>query len=67
MEALDVDRGVLTELSDDNNTLDFTHYWSRTSLEPIARLNVSELYPFGLSVILKGDVHCFSSLSELPP
>ena len=49
------------------HTLDYTHYWSRTSLEPVARLNVSELYPFALSVILNGDVHCFSSLSELPP
>jgi formate hydrogenlyase transcriptional activator len=67
VEALDVDRGVLTELSDDNNTLDFTHYWSRTSLEPFVRLNASELYPYGLSVIMKGEVHCFSSLAELPP
>jgi transcriptional regulator with GAF, ATPase, and Fis domain len=67
VEALDVDRGVLTELSDDKNTLDFTHYWSRTSLEPIARSDANELYPFGLSVILTGAVHCFSSLSELPP
>src|SRR5687767_7851991 len=66
VEALDVDRGVLTELSAEKNTLDFTHYWSRTSLEPIARENASELYPFGLSVILKGEVHCFSSVSELP-
>ena len=67
VEALDVDRGVLTELSDDNHTLDFTHYWSRTSLEPVARLNASELYPYGLSLILKGEVHCFSTLAELPP
>ncbi len=67
VEALDVDRGALTELSADDNTLDFTHYWSRAGLAPAVSVPARELYPFGLSRILKGEVHCFSSPSDLPP
>jgi formate hydrogenlyase transcriptional activator len=67
VEALDVDRGALTELSADDNTLDFTHYWSRAGLAPAVSVPARELYPFGLGRILKGEVHCFSSLSDLPP
>lgn len=67
VEALDVDRSTLIELSDDQDTFVFTHYWSRTGPVPILRVPVADRYPFGLSRIRQGEIHCFSSLSELPP
>ena len=67
VEALDVDRGALTEISDAEDTLVFTHYWCRTGTVPILGVPAEERYPFGMSRIRKGEVHCFSSVAELPP
>jgi formate hydrogenlyase transcriptional activator len=65
---LDVDRGAVTQLADEDGTLVYTHYWSRAGDPPPPHLRVDsgKLMPFVLSRLMNGDVHCFSSLDELP-
>jgi len=68
VEALDVDRSTLFQFSHAEGTLVFTHYWSRPGLPP-PRLDVlvAESFPWVLAKLLKGELVCFSSVSELPP
>jgi formate hydrogenlyase transcriptional activator len=66
-ELLGVDRAALTQLTGIDHSLTFTHYWSREG-EPAPYLTVDaeQMFPFGLSRILRGEVHSFSTLAELP-
>src|SRR5438552_1222544 len=67
-ELLDVDAGALTQLADRDRALVFTHYWSRTGdVPPYLKVDAGHVMPFGLARLMAGDVHCFSSINELPP
>jgi formate hydrogenlyase transcriptional activator len=65
-ELLDTDRAALTQLSDDGSLV-FSHYWSRTG-EPPPHLSVdaARVFPLGLARVMNGDVHCVSTLDDLP-
>ncbi len=65
---LNVDRGSVSQLDETNEALIFTHYWSRDNEPPPSlRLDAANLMPFGLSRLMRGETHQFSSLDELPP
>ena len=66
-ELLAVDRAALAQLIRPGRALAITHYWSRAG-EPAPFLEVDpqQLFPFGLGRILRGEVHAFSTLAELP-
>jgi formate hydrogenlyase transcriptional activator len=67
-EALDADRGGLTQFLDAQGTLVFTHFWSSSGIaQPPRNLIAANVYPFGYERIMRGEVHVFSSVDELPP
>ena len=67
-EFLDADRGAVAQLDDTRRTLVFSHFWSRTGAPPVSpMLDAALLMPYGLSKLLRGEMHAFSSVSELPP
>jgi transcriptional regulator with GAF, ATPase, and Fis domain len=64
-ELLDMDRGALTQLGQE--TLVFTHYWSRTGEPPsYLRVDAARVFPVGLARLMNGDVHSVSRLDDLP-
>lgn len=66
-EQLDVDRGVLTQLADADRALIVTHHWARAAEPaPYLTFDAAVVMPFGLARMLRGEVHCFSGLDELP-
>jgi formate hydrogenlyase transcriptional activator len=68
VEALDLDRSTLFQFSDGDAELLFTHYWSRPGLPPPPRMpSPTNLFPWSVNKILKGEMVCFSSVNELPP
>jgi formate hydrogenlyase transcriptional activator len=67
VEALDLDRSALFQFSGAKATLLLTHYWSRPAYPPPPMdLVVPEVFPWAHAKIMRGEVLCFSSLSELP-
>ena len=66
-ELLDVDRGAVTQLADDEHTLVFTHFWSRTGEPaPHPMVDAGLVFPYGLTRLRSRDVYSFSTLDELP-
>jgi formate hydrogenlyase transcriptional activator len=66
-ELLDVDRGAVTQLADDEHTLVFTQFWSRTGeTAPYLQVDAGQVFPYGLSVLMRREVYRFSRLDELP-
>jgi formate hydrogenlyase transcriptional activator len=66
-EQLDVDRGILAQLADAGHGLIVTHHWARTAEpSPYLKVDADQVMPFGLARLMRGDVHSFSSLDELP-
>jgi formate hydrogenlyase transcriptional activator len=67
VEALDLDRSTLFQFSHDNGELRFTHYWSRPEFPPPPLpADPSPQFPWALSQILKGEMVCFASVTEVP-
>ncbi len=67
VEALDVDRSGLFELSPDGTTLALTHYWSRPEFPRLASGLTGDQFPWIRSRIRQGEVVTVSSLDDLPP
>src|SRR5688572_2459539 len=68
VEALDLDRSALFQFSDNDSELRFTHYWSRPGfMPPEPMTSPADLFPWAAAKILKGELICFSSVSEIPP
>jgi transcriptional regulator with GAF, ATPase, and Fis domain len=68
VEALDLDRSSLFQFSEDEAELVFTHYWSRPGFPaPPLTTHPTTLFPWATGRILKGEMICFSSVTELPP
>jgi formate hydrogenlyase transcriptional activator len=66
-EQLDVDRGILAQLADAGHGLIVTHHWARAAEpSPYLKVDAGQVMPFGLARLMRGDVHSFSSLDELP-
>jgi len=64
---LDADRGALTQLSEHNRSLVFTHFWSRTGdPPPDPSIDAAEAMPFGLARLMNGEAHSVPSLADLP-
>ena len=68
VEALDVDRSSLFELSEADGGLVFTHSWSRPGRPavPFPRGVAVRQFPWALAKTMNGELVCFSSLDELP-
>jgi hypothetical protein len=67
VEFLDVDRAALAELNDAQDELVFTHRWMRTGLPPsYTTVAVGQLFPVAFARIVRGEIHCFGRLDELP-
>jgi transcriptional regulator with GAF, ATPase, and Fis domain len=65
-EFLGVDRGSVTQI-DEAGRLVFTHYWSRANEPtPSFSLDSVKVMPFGHGKLMRGEIHQFSSLNELP-
>ena len=66
-EFLDVNRGTVTQIDDTDQALVFTHYWSRDNEPPpYLRIDAAHVMPFGLAKLMRGELHQFASLDELP-
>ena len=66
VEALDVDRCTLFELTDNGDLLD-THSWWRPDGSALpARLSARESFPWMLEKVRAGELVCLSSPDELP-
>ena len=67
-EFLKVNRGIILQRDDRDQSFVFTHYWSQTGdRPPYLRLDAEKFVPFGIGKLMRGETHCFSSLNELPP
>ena len=68
VEALDVDRSSLFQLSEADGGLVFTHTWSRPGRPavPLPRGVTVRQFPWALAKTMNGEMVCFSSLDELP-
>ena len=67
VEALDLDRSSLFQLSDGGGGFAFTHYWSRPEFPPPPpEITEVERFPWALGKVRRGELICFSSLDELP-
>jgi formate hydrogenlyase transcriptional activator len=68
VEALDIDRATLWEVSIDGTELRPTHYWARPGL-PVAttRLVAGDDFPWITSRLMRGETVTISSLHDLPP
>src|SRR5262245_55699397 len=65
---LEVNRGIILQLDERDQSFVFTHYWSQTGdRPPYLRLDAEKFVPFGIGKLMRGETHCFSSLDELPP
>jgi transcriptional regulator with GAF, ATPase, and Fis domain len=68
VEALDLDRSTLFQFCADDAEFLFTHHWSRPGFPPPPKMpSPAGLFPWAVNKILKGEMVCFSSVSELPP
>ena len=66
VEALDLDRSTLFQLSDDGDLL-YTHSWWRPEVSaPPARMSARESFPWMLEKLRAGELVCLSSLDEVP-
>ena len=66
VEALDLDRSTLFQLSNDGDML-YTHGWWRPEVAALpARLSARENFPMMLEKLKAGESVCLSSLDELP-
>ena len=66
VEALDLDRSSLYELSPDGVTLTMTHYWSRAEFPPLTRGIPESQFPWIRSRIRQGEIVVLPSLDQLP-
>ncbi len=69
VEALDLDRSSLFELSPDNTTLTMTHWWSRPQFPPLiigTTGTTEDQFPWIRSRIRKGEIVVLPSLEHLP-
>ena len=67
VEALDLDRSSLFQLSDSDDRFTFTHYWSRPELPPPPpEIAAVESFPWALAKVRRGELICFASVDELP-
>jgi transcriptional regulator with GAF, ATPase, and Fis domain len=66
VEALDLDRSSLFELSTDAKVLTLTHHWSRPEFAPMPKVMTEEQFPWIASKIRQGEVVCLPSLDDLP-
>ena len=68
VEALDIDRATLWELSSDGTELRPTHYWSRQDLPQVnTRLLPADAFPWMTTRLMRGETIIISSLHEVPP
>ncbi len=66
VEALDLDRSTLFQISDDGDLLS-THGWWRPEVPSLpARMSARESFPWMLEKLKNGQSVCFSSPDELP-
>jgi transcriptional regulator with GAF, ATPase, and Fis domain len=67
VEALDLDRSTLFQVSDDERTLVFTHYWSRPEFPPAPTgLLIAQSFPWSVAKLLRGELLCLETLEDLP-
>ena len=67
LEALDLDRGAIFQLSGDDDLV-LTHHWSRPGLTQPAPSHVSAMrtFPWSLKKVLNGEIASFSSIDDVP-
>jgi formate hydrogenlyase transcriptional activator len=66
VEALNLDRSSLFQLTASGDDFILTHNWTRTTSPIPANLPVRELFPWSLAKVLNGEVAHFSSIDEVP-
>jgi formate hydrogenlyase transcriptional activator len=66
VEAFDLDRSSLFQLTADGDDFILTHNWTRTSAPIPADAPPRELFPWSVAKILKGEVAHYSSFEEVP-
>ena len=67
VEALDIDRATLWELSSDGTELRPTHCWSRPDLPEVNTRLVADAFPWMTARIMRGETITISGLHEVPP
>jgi len=66
LEALDLDRSAIFQVSGGDGDFVLTHHYARPALmPPPPRLSASS-HPWSLTRILNGETACFSSVDEIP-
>jgi formate hydrogenlyase transcriptional activator len=67
VDALDLDRGTLLQLSGDHDFV-VTHHWARPGLPPRPSQPVSaaQSFPWSLARLLAGEIVAFETLAEVP-
>src|SRR4029453_482727 len=66
VEALNLDRSSLFQLTASGDDFILTHNWTRTTSPIPANLPVRELFPWSLAKVLNGEGAHFSSIDEVP-
>jgi formate hydrogenlyase transcriptional activator len=67
VQALDLDRSSLFQLSDEDGRMHFTHYWSADEFPPPPHgLDIAKAFPWVLGKILEGQLVRFESVANLP-
>lgn len=68
IETLRLDRSTLWQITDDGQGLVCTHYWQRLGCPSIPpHFSTIGNLPWAESMVMRGEVICFSSLDDLPP
>lgn len=67
VEALDLDRSVLFQITGQGDGTIITHSWSRPQWGKVPRLTGKIEYPWAYQRLISGDIMVFSRLAELPP
>jgi len=67
VEALDLDRSTLFQISEDKTGVVLTHHWTRPDAPlPPAQLSAKNSFPWSLEKIRNGQVVVFSSIEDVP-